>query len=164
MCEMCQNHLSDPYPFSGGRIARIRGGQQPPAKGNFVMAYAVVLLPRAVNSSCLKPELVFADRLEVMAGWLTAKWGYQIQTYRETDPHMCQFLLSSITNEEYRLAYTLHSEPTWREAMSAAWEYAHNELMKLEDALAARQRALEEAECPQLQQLQHTVARKITIG
>jgi hypothetical protein len=61
MCEMCQNYLSDPYPLSGGRIARIRKGPQRPSKGDLVISYAVVLLPREVDSIYLNPELVFEE-------------------------------------------------------------------------------------------------------
>jgi hypothetical protein len=142
MCEMCQNHISDPYPLSGGRIARIRKGQQHPSQGNFVIAYAVVLLPREVNSRYIKPELVFAEKLGIMGRYLYEKWGYPLEYCRETEAPLCEFLLPAIKEEEYRLMGKLHFAPTWREAMSAAWEHAHNDLMKLEDALAARQRAL----------------------
>jgi hypothetical protein len=137
MCEMCKDCLSDPYPLSGGRIARIRLGLQPPKDGDHVVARGYVLLP--ARGRQILPDIQFGERLSVMGHALCDWWGLGKSLLPPQFPR---------PEGEWKFNVVEFHAPTWREAMTAAWEYAHSELMKLEDALAQRQRALEEAECP----------------
>jgi hypothetical protein len=95
------------------------------------------LLPANSEGEGLNPALQFKDRLVIGGGALNYTWGY---TLRDE--------LGGLTPPgQWRLCFFVKKGQTWREAMISAWEQAHAEIMKLEEALAQRNRALEEAEC-----------------
>jgi hypothetical protein len=148
---MCKDFISDPYPLSGGRIARIRLGLQPPGEGDCVVAGGYVLLP-AKNEEIL-PKIQFKNRLVIMGCGLGNWWGI----HQSLLPNQLRHL-----EGEWKFNVVKFHAPTWREAMTAAWEYAHAELMKLEEALARRQKALEDAECFENMGVQ-TIKRKIQV-
>jgi hypothetical protein len=148
---MCKDFVSDPYPLSGGRIARIRLGLQPPGKGDCVVARGYVLLPAKGRE--ILPEIQFQERLLIMGYGLYGWWGLSQSSLPPQLRHL---------EGEWKFNTIEFHAPTWREAMTAAWEYAHAELMKLEEALARRQKALEDAECPKETQIQQ-VRRKIQV-
>jgi hypothetical protein len=154
MCEMCKDYISDPYPLSGGRIARIRAGQDAPSSSDLVIAQGYILLPAVCEYRYvhLNPHLQFRDRLTIGGCVLDDQWGYILhEELGELTPH-----------GHWRFCFCTRTSRTWREAMTAAWEYAHAELMKLEEALARRLKALEEAECSENMGVQ-TIKRKIQV-
>jgi hypothetical protein len=151
MCEICKNFISDPYPLSGGRIARMRFKQESPGKSDKVVARGYILLP--ANGKTLLPSLQFERRLNLIGEELRWDWGADHSQLPKDFPFV---------EGDWRFKYTSYTALTWREAMAAAWERAHDELMKLENALAHRKRALEEAECPEERQIQQ-VRRKIQV-
>jgi hypothetical protein len=148
---MCKDFISDPYPLSGGRIARIRLGLQPPGEGDCVVAEGYVLLP--AKGMEILPEIQFQERLSIMRHDLYSWWGIDQSLLPPKLRHL---------EGEWKFNVAKFHAPTWREAMTAAWEYAHAEIMKLEEALARRLKALEEAECSENMGVQ-TIKRKIQV-
>jgi hypothetical protein len=160
MCDMCQDFVSEPYPLSGGRIARVRWGQDTPSNSDMVIARGYVLLPACPppSSNYILANLRFGDRKAVMGEKLWYGWGHPLCS-NDFPQH-----LNSLLQGTFKFKFVEYKSKTWREAMTAAWEHAHAELMKLEEALAQRQRALEEAECPKNMEAQMKKTRKIQIG
>jgi hypothetical protein len=133
----------------------MRVGQEPPGEGDLVVARGYVLLPANSEGEGLKPDIQFKNRLVIGGGALNYRWGY---TLRDE--------LGELTPPgQWRLCFFVKKGQTWREAMIPAWEQAHAEIMKLEEALAQRKRALEEAECPENRELTAGKGkRRIQIG
>jgi hypothetical protein len=155
---MCGNFISDPYPMSGGRIARIRKGQDAPYRSNLVIAWGCVLLPATEDEESIIWRIRFEDKVPpIMGRSLYGWWGEQGEKLKALE-----FPIPLEGN--WRFRFIECSAPTWREAMGSAWEYAHAELMKLEEALALRKRALEEAECSENIGVQAYIKRKIQIA
>jgi hypothetical protein len=115
----------------------MRWGLEDPGEGDLVVAVGYVLLP-ARDDRLIEP-LQFRGRLKVMGDYLCDWWG---KTQKALPPDFPPL------KGEWKFKCCQYKGTTWREAMTAAWEHAHAELMKLEEALAHRKRVLEEAECP----------------
>jgi hypothetical protein len=119
---------------------------------DLVVARGYILLPADPEGEYLHRNIRFGGRLIIGGGGLNSMWGYTLKDE-----------LGELTPPgKWRFCYFPHKGQTWREAMTAAWEHAHAEIMKLEEALARRQKALEAAECQEERQIQQ-VRRKIQV-
>jgi hypothetical protein len=102
-----------------------RVGQQAPAKGDGVVVEATIMLP--ARDQLLIPEIRFEHRLKLAESSLYAMWG---------GPH----------SADWRHTAKTFTATKWSQAFAEAEAWARGELQKLADALAARARALQEAE------------------
>ena len=102
-----------------------RLGQQPPHKGDGVMVEAMIMLP--AKDQQLLPEIQFESRVELGGSSLYSVWGA---------PY----------SDDFRYCARTFVAPKWSQAFAEAETWARGELQKLADALAARARALQEAE------------------
>jgi hypothetical protein len=102
-----------------------RVGQQPPAKGDGVVVEATILLP--ARSGLLLPEILFEHRVKVAGAGLYSTWGAE-------------------HSADYRYTAQTFTSSKWTQAFADAEAWARGELQRLADALAARAKALEDAE------------------
>lgn len=120
-----QEIISEKYQLSGGYFTVKRDGQEPPSRGNKVVALVTAYLPGDSEEYLNKP-IVFENKLEIFHECLYLGWGTCFGDYR-------------IRNKRFTAI-------TWREAFAKAKKYAKQELQKLEDALQERSVTLEAAE------------------
>lgn len=120
------------FPLSGGYYTIERAGQEDPFSGNKIKVKGTILLPteneEGRDRKSLKSNLLFKEKVKVLGRGLFSNWGdgFNFNGYRD----------KSFSKKASK----------WSEAFKEAQEYAEKELQKLEDALAARAKALEDAE------------------
>ena len=102
-----------------------RLGQEPPHSGDGVVVEATILLP--ARSQLLLDEIQFDTRLRIAGAPLYCGWGFT-------------------HSNDYRCMSETFTAAKWSQAFTEAETWARAELQKLADALAARARALQEAE------------------
>jgi hypothetical protein len=100
-------------------------GQQAPHEGDGVVVLAKIMLP--ARNSQLIPEIQFYNRVRVGPEPLNAIWG-------------------APCGDDYRYMGKDFVAAKWSEAFMKAADWARTELQRLEDALKARAKALEDAE------------------
>jgi hypothetical protein len=103
-----------------------RAGQQPPKEGDGVVVEAALYLP--AEETYLDSRIQFGHRVEVAGSTLHCYWGVASK------------------KEDFRYCTREFVAARWSEAFAQAEAWARGELQKLADALAARARALQEAE------------------
>lgn len=117
-----------PLYASGGYYLVERTGQEDVETGDRVRVIATICLPCSGETEKLRGDLRFGWRLEVGNSALFSDWGFKSQ-----DSFVRHRRLSFYAS-------------TWAAAFASAEEWAHTELQRLDDAIAARAQALADAE------------------
>jgi len=120
-----KTHTVELAPGIKAKYVLERVGQQPPHEGDGVVVKATIMLP--ARSQLLLPEIQFDRRLEIAGAPLYCGWGFTHSV-------------------DYRCMSETFISAKWAEAFANAEAWARGELQKLALALAARAKALEEAE------------------
>ena len=103
-------------------------GQQKPVNGDNVIVRVTLYLPRDNGGEChfLDERIIFGERCpQVFGEFLFVTWG--------------------VCKEDGMKKSEIFFAPTWKEAAAQAAEYVREQLLPLQEALAARAKALEDA-------------------
>lgn len=122
-----QSLKSTRAPWSKAWYEIRRRGQQPPADGDQVVVVVTIHLP-ARKDAQLVDTITFNYRLSIAGTPLYQFWGYWDKKSRS------------------RYATREFVAPTWAQAFAQAAAWAEAEIAKLEEALQARAKALQDAE------------------
>ncbi len=120
--------ISNVYPNSKGYFSIIRKGQDEISKSDLIVVEARIFLPADDDFYLLNNVQVF-NRCLIFNENLNGRWGNREE---------------AIPNFRYKMK-TFKSEK-WKDAFKQAEEYCHNEIMKLENMLIERAKALLDAE------------------
>jgi hypothetical protein len=132
---ICEDALSKPFPLSGARVARIRGGPGITAMGIVLMPCEKKRVKGYETRIEIRPMLQLGERFVLAGERLTSSWGFSLAWLDHELPSVAGTLKTFGLSDAYRLRWQGFPAPTWAEAMRQAWDWAIGEVLRLEEAL-----------------------------